>query len=286
MASVANMLPKTLADLQLQTLTTFGSFHSRHGLHNAAGAAGAARRRSSFLQDKHSEDILAGIFSKVSRITARLVRYAKPALSLRAPLQLAAVHAGPRHWSLRQSRIRIPQGWPHQQTDTHEHRTFKIFDTNWMSAEEDPDTVSRLIEEDIDAKFVQEFHGDIAQAKKSAGHKVWQLVALSVARSDQRDPRLCFGQYNTERQCKGPDWRKVSQPVRGGHCFCHSGHASVRRSRPHQRRYQRHKSLPIRKNEWELLVVQHRGKLRFGAAWLSRMGAVLTRSFHQFLSTW
>ena len=92
--------------------------------------------------------------------------------------------------------LRFSGIWPHQQTDTHEHRTFKIFDTNWMSAEEDPDTVSRLIEEDIDAKFVQEFHGDIAQAKKSAGHKPQRCQV----RPTRPAPLLCTVQYRTSMQ--------------------------------------------------------------------------------------
>ena len=67
---------------------------------------------------------------------------------------------------------------------------FEIYDTNWKSAEEDPDTVTRLLEEDIDAKFVQEFHG-IAQAKKRWPEGI-AVGRLSVARTENRDPRLCL----------------------------------------------------------------------------------------------
>ena len=67
------------------------------------------------------------------------------------------------------SRVRIPHGcsnqygsgiWRRQPTEAREDLLLTIHDTNWKSAEEDPNTVSRLIQEDIDAKFVQEFHGE------------------------------------------------------------------------------------------------------------------------------
>ena len=66
---------------------------------------------------------------------------------------------------------------------------FEIYHTNWKSAEEDPDTVTRLLEEDIDAKFVQEFHGDIAQSKKRWPEGI-AVGRLSLARTENRDPRL------------------------------------------------------------------------------------------------
>ena len=75
--------------------------------------------------------------------------------------------------------------------EAREDLLFTIYDTNWKSAEEYLDTVSRLIQEDIDAKFVQEFHGDITQAKEHWPTGV-AVGRLSVARSDQRDPRLCL----------------------------------------------------------------------------------------------
>ena len=43
---------------------------------------------------------------------------------------------------------------------------------------EDPDTLSRLTQEDVDAKFVQDFHGDIAQAN-NVDQKMWLWVALA-----------------------------------------------------------------------------------------------------------
>ena len=52
---------------------------------------------------------------------------------------------------------------------------FEIFDTNWKPAEDDRATFSRLIQDDIDADFAQEFHCDIARKKGSA--KTLQLAA-------------------------------------------------------------------------------------------------------------
>ena len=48
--------------------------------------------------------------------------------------------------------IRFSGVWRRQATEAIEDLSFKIFDTNWKSAEEDPDTVSRLTHGDIDAK--------------------------------------------------------------------------------------------------------------------------------------
>ena len=81
--------------------------------------------------------------------------------------------------------------WRRQQSDARDDLHFEIYDTNWKSAEEDRDTVTRLLQEDIDAKFVQEFHADIAQAKKR-WPKGFAIGRLSVSRTENKDPRLCL----------------------------------------------------------------------------------------------
>ena len=67
-------------------------------------------------------------------------------------------------------------GFWRQQSDALEDLHFEVCDTSWKSAEEDPDTVTRLLQEDIDAKFVQEFHAEISQ-QRSVGLKELQLAA-------------------------------------------------------------------------------------------------------------
>ena len=72
-----------------------------------------------------------------------------------------------------------------QQSDAREDLHFEIYDTNWKSAEEDPDTVTHLLQEGI------EFHGDIAQDEKR-WRKVSAVGRFIVSRTESRDPRLCL----------------------------------------------------------------------------------------------
>ena len=87
--------------------------------------------------------------------------------------------------------IKVSGIWRHQQIEAREDLPIKAYSTNWKSAEDDPDTVSRLIQQDINAKFVKEFLGVFEQAKKRWPKGV-AVGRLSEARSDKRDPRLCF----------------------------------------------------------------------------------------------
>ena len=98
-----------------------------------------------------------------------------------------------------------------QATEARQGLPLGINDTNSKSAEEDPDTVSRLIQEDIDANFVQEFHGDISQPKKRRPKGV-AVGRLSVARPDQRDPRLRLRKCPSSRAWKAlfqPKWCRI-----------------------------------------------------------------------------
>ena len=72
----------------------------------------------------------------------------------------------------------------------------RSFDTNWKPAEDDQPTFSRLIQDDIDTNFAQEFHGDIARKKE-----VSQDVAvgrLSVARCRSADRRADAGAIHAD----------------------------------------------------------------------------------------
>ena len=130
---------------------------SKHGLHNAARAAWAVRSRSPFLQDKHNDDILAATqsFLQSSGFHANLSVHPNQPFRLgliRHLLQLMQdPHIG--HIDIAESGfttgvfepIRF-SGFPrHQQTEAREDLPLKIYDTNWKSAEEALDTVSRLI---------------------------------------------------------------------------------------------------------------------------------------------
>ena len=102
--------------------------------------------------------------------------------------------------------IRFFGVWRRQQTEARQGLPLVIYDTNWKSAEEDLDTVFRLIQEDIDANFVQELHGDISQPKKHRPKGV-AVGRLNVARSDQRDPRLRLRKSPSSRA-----WKTMFQP--------------------------------------------------------------------------
>ena len=107
--------------------------------------------------------------------------------------------------------IRFSGIWRRQRTEMRENPPLGIYDTNWKSAEEDPDTVFRLIQEDIDANFVQEFHDDISQPKMRRPKGV-AVGRLSVVRSDQRDPRLRLRKSPSSRAWKTlfhPKWCRI-----------------------------------------------------------------------------
>ena len=114
---------------------------SKHGLHHVARGAWAVQSRSPFMQDKHNDKILEATksFVQVAAPHPGPVHSSRPAVSLWAHPTPVAAHARPRHWPHRHGRVRFPHG---------------RFRTNTV-----------LIQEDIDAKFVQEFQGNIAQGK-------------------------------------------------------------------------------------------------------------------------
>ena len=192
---------------------------SKHGLHNAAKAAWAARSRSPFMQDKHDDYILAATksFLQSAGLHPNLSFHPNQPFRLgllRNLLQLTQdsdmglidIAESGFHTCVFEP-IRSSGIWRRQQT-------LKIYDTNWKSAEEDPDIVSRLFLEDIEANFVQEFYGDIAQSKKLWPKEV-VVGRLSVARSDQRDPHLCLDStiptVNAKVQIRA--WRTLFQPT-------------------------------------------------------------------------
>ena len=151
---------------------------SKHGLHNAARAAWAVRSRSLFTQDKHSDDILVATssFPQSAGFHPNLSVHPNQPFRLWLIRHLLQLMQDPDIGHIDTAESGFHTGvfepiwfsgiWRRQQIEAREDGPLKIYDTNWKSAEEDPDTVSRLIQEDIDAKFVQVFHSDIAQDKK------------------------------------------------------------------------------------------------------------------------
>ena len=119
------------------------------------------------------------------------------------------------------------------------------------------------------------------------------VCRLIVARSDQRDPRLCsdspIPNVNAEIQIEEESFNPCVEDIASAKVVSHSsegGGLTIDVSKAHKR-------LRIREDEWGFLLFQHRGKFchytvchfwaGFSAAWLGRMGAVLVRICHQFL---
>ena len=148
-----------------------------------ASATCAVRSRSPLMQDKHNDDILEATkcFLQSARFHTNL-----------------SVH--PNHLSLGVIRIRRSSC----RSKTLESSTLRVsfykgvfesieFSDIWhrkkIEAREDlPLEIYDTIQENIYAKFAQEFYGDIAQANSVA--KGNDRGPSHVPRSDQRDPRL------------------------------------------------------------------------------------------------
>ena len=150
--------------------------------------------------------------------------------------------------------------WRRHQTEAREDLPLKIHDTNWKSAEKDPDTVSRVIQEHIDAKFAHEFYGDIAQAKQRWPKGV-AVGRLSVARSDQRAPSLCLDStipdVNAKVQNEEKSFNPCVEDVASAKVVSHPSEGiglTIDVSKAH-------KSFRTREDEWGLLLFHHRGEL-------------------------
>ena len=156
--------------------------------------------------------------------------------------------------------IRFSGVWRRQTAEAKEDLRFEVYDTNRKSAEEDLDTVSRLIQEHVYANFVQEFHGDIAQAKKRWPKEV-AVGRLSVARSDQRNPRFCLDStipnVNAKVQIEEKSCKPCVEDIVAAKVVTHASDG-VGLTMDVSQAQKRHR---IREDEWRLLLFQHRGKL-------------------------
>ena len=158
---------------------------SKHGLHNAARAAWAVRSLSPFMTDKHNDDILAatksllqsaGLHPNLSVHPNEPFRLGLFSNRLQPDIGLIDMAESGFHTGVFDP-ILFSGIWCRQQTEAREDLPLKIYDTNWKSAEEDPDTVSQLIQEDIDGQFRSGDLRYISQPPKSVGQRGWQLAA-------------------------------------------------------------------------------------------------------------
>ena len=80
--------------------------------------------------------------------------------------------------------------FPLNPTDTpYDPPLLSVHHTNWQSAEDDPTTVQELINKEVDAGWVEPFHGTLEEAQIHFGHGL-ALGKLGLALSYSRPPRL------------------------------------------------------------------------------------------------
>ena len=136
--------------------------------------------------------------------------------------------------------------WHRQTAEAKEDLPFEVYDTNRKSAEEDPDTVSRLIQEAVDANFRSGDRSSQKASAKGGGSGPPQRCQVGPAR-----PAPLLGQLDTECQIgkslANRAWRTSSQTSDGVGLTIDVSKAQKR--------------LRIREDQWRLLLFQRRGKL-------------------------
>ena len=136
--------------------------------------------------------------------------------------------------------------WHRQTAEAKEDLPFEVYDTNRKSAEEDPDTVSRLIQEDVDANFRSGDRSSQKALAKGGGSGPPQRCQAGPAR-----PAPLLRQLDTECQIgkslANRAWRTSSQTSDGVGLTKDVCKAQKR--------------LRIREDEWRLLLFQRRGEL-------------------------
>ena len=138
---------------------------SNHRLHHAAKAAWAVQSRSPFVQDEHNDEIregeatksflqAAGLRRDLSIVPGQpfrlgLIRH--PLLLMHDPdTGLIDIAESGFHTGVFEP-IKCSGIWS-QQSDAPEDLHFEVCDTSWKSTEEDPDTVTCLLQEDIECQ--------------------------------------------------------------------------------------------------------------------------------------
>ena len=140
------LAPRAGANLRQATVKIV----SKHGLRNVARAARAARSRSPFMQDyqglQPDQSIHPNQPFRLGLLRHLLQVMQDPDLGL-----IDTAESG-FHTDVFEP-IQFSGIWHRQTAEAKEDLHFEVYDTNRKSAEEDPDTVSRLIQEDVDANF-------------------------------------------------------------------------------------------------------------------------------------
>ena len=297
-AQLGRLAQTGISDIVKDLRHAIAEIVSKHGLHSAARAAWAVRSRSPFVRDKHNDDIIlaatksclqsAGFHPNLSVLPNQPFR---PALMRNLLRQTLASSILPSHVSTRVCPNQYGSLVSGAATNRSARRCAFENLRHELAVSQDPDTVSRPIQEDIDAKFVQEFHVDIAQAAKRWPKGGGQLAAsaspgrTTATRTSAWKSIPSTRRSKVEKRSNYPCVEDIASAKVVSHASEGVGLTTdVSKAR---------KRLRIREDAWGLLFFQHLGKLhhhnvchfgaRFCAAWWSRMGAVLTRICHQCL---
>ena len=154
--------------------------------------------------------------ARLARITARSVNSPQPALSFGASPPLAAGHVGSTQPSQGSTRMCLNKSGSLVSGAAKRPRPKKtcLLRSTTRTGSQPKKTQTPCLDSSkkmLTPIFVQEFHHNIAQAKKRSPKGV-AVGRLSVARPDQRDPRPCL-----DSSIPNVRLGKVLQTVRGGH---------------------------------------------------------------------
>ena len=163
---------------------------------------------------------------------------------------------------------------------------------NWQSAEMEPDTTKRLVQEELDQGWVFEFKGTLEEAKAAYPHIA--IGKLGVAFSDTRPPRLVVDSSvcGVNNRCTIPERTTLPTAKDVVRCYplCNSNHELAGFSLDIK---SAHKRICVKESEQGLLGFTLGSKIffyrvcpfgaTFSAFWWQRLGGWILRFFHQII---
>ena len=163
---------------------------------------------------------------------------------------------------------------------------------NWQSAEAEPDTTKRLVQEELGQGWVFEFKGTLEEAKAAYPHIA--IGKLGVAFSDTRPPRLVVDSSvcGVNNRCAIPERTTLPTAKDVVRCYplCNSNHELAGFSLDIK---SAHKRICVKEAEQGLLGFTLGSKIffyrvcpfgaTFSAFWWQRLGGWILRFFHQII---
>lgn len=187
-----------------------------------------------------------------------------------------------------------PSGiFPPNESTQSDNSPLSIHFENWNSAEDNLDLTRELVQEEIDRGWVYEFPGTAAEAQLAFPCGI-ALGRLGIATSDQRPPRLVVDNSicGLNNRCRIPERSTLpsakevirSYPIRETRADVMGFSLDIKSA---------HKRIVLKPSEQGLVGFTLDGKIffyrvcpfgaSFSAAWWSRLGAFLLRTFHRLI---